>query len=261
MRNNPVKEALARGERVFGTMVFEFASPGLATVVANAGAQFVLYDMEHSGLGDDEIKRQVAYCRGLDLVPLVRPPDKGYATTARLLDLGVMGLMYQMVESAEEAAEIASFNRYPPGGVRGAMFSGAHDDYTGGDVVEKMAGADARTLTMALIETPKGVENVDAIMAVPGIDAAHVGHFDLSLTMGIPGRFDHPDFRAAIDRIVAACDRHGKPAGFLAPNVAWGREWMARGFRFVSYSIDILLLGEALAQGIAALKAAEEDAS
>ena len=254
MRGNPVKQALARGERVFGTMIFEFASPGLPTVLANAGAQFALYDMEHSGLDDAEIKRQVSYCRGLDLVPLARPPDKSYATTARLLDLGVMGLMYQMVESAEEAAEIASFNRYPPKGVRGAMFSGAHDDYSGGDVAAKMAAADERTLTMALIETARGVENVDAIMATPGIDMAHVGHFDLSLTMGIPGRFDHPDFQAAIDAILAACRKHGKPAGFLAPDVDWGRAWMARGFRFVSYSIDISLLGDALRQGLAALK-------
>ena len=257
MRGNPVKDALARGETVFGTMVFEFASPGLPAILAGAGARFALYDMEHSGLTDDEIKRQVAYCRGLDIVPLVRPPDKTYAATARLLDIGVMGLMYQMVESAEEAAELASYCRYPPGGVRGAMFSGAHDDYAGGDVTEKMAAADERTLVMALIETAKGVENADAIMAVPGVDMAHVGHFDLSLTMGIPGQFDHPDFQAAIDAILAACARHGKPAGFLAPNVEWGRAWLARGCRFVGYSIDILLLGDALRSGIAALKGGE----
>lgn len=260
MRGNPVKEALARGESVFGTMIFEFASPGLAAVLADAGAQFALYDMEHSGVDDAEIKRQAAFCRGLDLVPLARPPDKTYAATARLLDLGVMGLMYQMVESAEEAREIASFNRYPPAGVRGAMFGGAHDDYAGGDVAAKMAAADARTLTMALIETPKGVENVDAIVATDGIDMAHVGHFDLSLTMGIPGQFDHPGFQSAIDSILAACRRHGKPAGFLAPDIAWGREWMARGFRFVSYRIDTMLLGGALREGIDALRAAEPGA-
>lgn len=255
MRNNPVKEALARGECVFGTMVFEFAGPGLPAVLADAGAQFAVYDMEHSGLTDAEIKAQVAYCRGMDLVPLARPPEKTYASTARLLDLGIMGLMYQMVESAAEAEEIVSWNRYPPGGVRGAMFGGAHDDYTGGDVTAKMAAADARTLTIALIETPEGVGNADAIMAVPGIDMAHVGHFDLSLTMGIPGEFDNPDFRAAVDTVVAACRKHGKTAGFLAPDADWGRDWMARGFRFVTYQTDTMLLGGALRTGIAALKA------
>lgn len=254
MRDNPVKAKLARGERAFGTMIFEFASPGLAAIVANTGADFIMYDMEHSGISEAEIKRQVAYCRGLDIVPFVRPPEKSYAATARLLDLGIMGLMYQMVESKAEAEEIASWVQYPPHGVRGAMFGGAHDDYASSDVADTMANANARTLTMVLIETAKGVEHVDDILAVPGIDMAHVGHFDLSLTMGIPGQFDHPDFQAAIDKILAAASANNKAVGFLAPNVEWGRAWMERGFRFVSYSYDIGLLGDALRAGIEGLK-------
>jgi 2-keto-3-deoxy-L-rhamnonate aldolase RhmA len=254
MRDNPVKTKLAAGERAYGTMIFEFASPGLPKILANAGADYVMYDMEHSGISEAEIKRQVAYCRGLDLVPFARPPEKSYAATARLLDLGIMGLMYQMVESRAEAEEIASWNRYPPYGVRGAMFGGAHDDYASPDVAETMAIANDRTLTMALIETATGVEHVDEILAVPGIDMAHVGHFDLSLTMGIPGQFDHPDFQTAIDTIIAACKKHGKSAGLLAPTVGWGKDWIDRGFSFVSYSYDIGLLGGALNEGISALR-------
>ena len=106
MRDNPIKGKLADGGTAFGTMVFEFISPGLAQVLANAGADFVFYDMEHSGFTMEDMKQQFAYCRGLGLVPLVRPPGKAYQFTARLLDLGAMGVLYQMVESAEEAAEL-----------------------------------------------------------------------------------------------------------------------------------------------------------
>jgi len=254
MRDNRVKDRLLQGEAVFGTMVFEFVAPGLPAVLAGAGAEFVIYDMEHSGISEAEFKRQVSYCRGLGIVPMVRPPEKTYAATARLLDVGAMGLIFQMVESRSEAEDIVSWTRYPPEGVRGAMFGGAHDDYAGGEVTDKMAAANARTLVMALIETARGVEQVDEILSVPGIDVAHIGHFDLSLTMGIPGKFDHPDFVAAIDTVLAACRKHEKPAGFLAPNVDWGRAWMARGFRMVSYSYDIGLLGGALNAGISALK-------
>ncbi|HEX9648441.1 MAG TPA: aldolase/citrate lyase family protein [Alphaproteobacteria bacterium] len=254
MRDNRVKDRLLQGEAVFGTMVFEFVAPGLPAVLAGAGAEFVIYDMEHSGISEAEFKRQVSYCRGLSIVPMVRPPEKTYAATARLLDVGAMGLIFQMVESKSEAEDIVSWTRYPPEGVRGAMFGGAHDDYAGGEVADKMAAANARTLVMALIETARGVEQVDEILSVPGIDVAHIGHFDLSLTMGIPGKFDHPDFVAAIDTVLAACRKHEKPAGFLAPNVDWGRAWMARGFRMVSYSYDIGLLGGALSAGISALK-------
>ena len=74
MRSNPVKEKLARGEHAFGTMVFEFTSPGLATILANAGAEYVLYDMEHTGIGLETLKAQVAHCRGLPIQPMVRVP-------------------------------------------------------------------------------------------------------------------------------------------------------------------------------------------
>jgi 2-dehydro-3-deoxyglucarate aldolase/4-hydroxy-2-oxoheptanedioate aldolase len=89
VRANPIKARLAAGETAYGTMVFEFLSAGLPQVLENAGADFVFYDMEHSGFSMDEIKTQLALCRGLNIVPLVRPPDTTYQHTARLLDLGL----------------------------------------------------------------------------------------------------------------------------------------------------------------------------
>ncbi len=250
MRDNPIKSKLADGGTAFGTMVFEFVSPGLAQVLVNAGADFVFYDMEHSGFTMEDVKQQCAYCRGLGLVPLVRPPGKAYQFTARLLDLGAMGLLYQMVESAEEAAELVAWTRYPPNGVRGAMFGGAHDDYMTAPIPDTMAEAEARTMVCALIETAKGLANVDAIAAVPGVDVVHLGHADLSLSLGIPGQFDHPDLLAGIDAIAAAAAKHGKTAGCLVGDGPTGRDWMARGYRMVSYSYDINLLGSALSQGL-----------
>jgi len=254
MRANPVKEKLARGERVFGTMVFEFVSPGLPAILASAGADYVLYDMEHSGLGMDDMKTQFALCRAAGIVPMVRPPAKQYHLLSLLLDLGAMGLMLPMVESREEAERIVSWTRYPPQGVRGAMFMGAHDDYAPGDVGEKMRIAHDRTLVLALIETKKGIENVDEIVATPGIDVAHLGHFDLSLSMGMPAGFERPEMKAAFADIVAACRKHGKTAACMAGNVEQGRGWMKDGFRMVSYSGDIWLVMEGLARGIRELR-------
>ncbi len=254
MRGNAVKDKLKGGGTAFGTMIFEFDSPGLPTILANAGADYVIYDMEHSGLSVTDIKRQIAYCRGLDLVPLVRPGKKTYAECARLLDIGAMGLMLPMVETREEAEAIASWVRYPPHGVRGAIFGGAHDDYTGGDVAAKIKAADARTMVIVLIETKKGLENVEEILSVDGIDAAHLGQFDLSLSMGIPAAFDRPEFQAAIDRLLAACEKTGKIPACMATDVATAKEWMGRGFRMVGYSFDIALLGGALRQGLDSLK-------
>src|SRR5690606_24744615 len=119
MRDNPLKARLAAGETIFGTMVFEFLAPGLPAALSAAGAEFVLYDMEHSGFDYPQMKAQFALARGLPITPLVRPPAKTYSAISRLLDLGAMGLMLQMTESAEEIREIVSWTRYPPVGRRG----------------------------------------------------------------------------------------------------------------------------------------------
>jgi 2-keto-3-deoxy-L-rhamnonate aldolase RhmA len=260
MRSNPVKDRLAAGETLYGTMVFEFLSAGLPQVLQNAGASFVFYDMEHSGFTMAELKTQLALCRGLDIVPLVRPPDTTYQYTARLLDLGAMGMLFQMCETAEQAEEFVRWTRYPPEGRRGAMFGGAHDDYSAASVPSIIEGAHERTMVCVLIESERGVANAEEIMSVPGVDVAHLGHGDLSLSLEVPGDTGHPSMQASIDRILAACEQHGKAAACLAGSVDTGVDWVRRGFRMVSYSYDIGLLTAALAAGIEQIRTGVEEA-
>ncbi|MBT5757439.1 MAG: aldolase, partial [Acidimicrobiaceae bacterium] len=141
MRPNPVKDRLAAGETLYGTMIFEFLSAGLPQILQGAGADFVFYDMEHSGFSYSEIKHQLALCRGLDIVPLVRPRATTHEHTAQLLDLGAMGMLFQMCETAEQAEQFVRLTKYPPTGQRGAMFGGAHDDYSSSTVPEIIDGA------------------------------------------------------------------------------------------------------------------------
>jgi 2-keto-3-deoxy-L-rhamnonate aldolase RhmA len=117
-----------------------------------------------------------------------------------------------------------------------------------------MTSANDEIFLIAQIETAKGVENCEAIAAVAGIDCLWVGHFDLTASMGIAAQFDHPDFFAALDRVVAACEANGKTAGIMAGNIESGRQWLARGFRAIAYSGDLWIYQQALAQGIAALR-------
>jgi 2-keto-3-deoxy-L-rhamnonate aldolase RhmA len=256
MRDNPVKTSLAAGGRAFGAMVFEFFSPGLPQICKNAGADFVLFDMEHTGLGFETLKTQIALCRGLDLVPMARVPRGEYHFIARALDVGAMGVMVPMVGSADEAAHIVSCCRYPPQGRRGAAFGFAHDDYQGGDVPAKIAAMNARTMVIPQIETAEGLTNVEAIAAVPGVDALWLGHADLTNFLGIPGAFEDPRYLAAVDRIVAACDAHGKAAAFLAVDETWARDYATKGFRLFAYGLDQLMLQNALRHGLDLLRAA-----
>ncbi len=256
MRNNPVKETLAAGGTAVGAMIFEFFSPGLPQICRNAGAQFVLFDMEHTGLGFETLKTQFALCRGLSIVPMVRVPRGEYHFIARALDVGAMGVMVPMVGTAEEARHIVSCTRYPPLGRRGAAFGFAHDDYEGGDVATKIAALHARTLVIPQIETAEGLANVEAIAGVLGVDALWIGHFDLTNFMGIPGQFGHPDYLAAVERIVTACRAAGKTPAFLATDDDWARSYAAKGFRLMAYGVDQLMLQGALAHGLDVLRGA-----
>jgi 2-keto-3-deoxy-L-rhamnonate aldolase RhmA len=166
--------------------------------------------------------------------------------------------MVPLVDSAEQAALIVACTRYPPDGRRGAAFGFAHDDYEGGDVVDKIRVIHARTLVIAMIETRRGLEQVDAIAAVPGVDVLWLGHFDLTNFLGIPGQFSHPQYREAVKRIVAAAERNGKAAGYMAADEALGREYLGHGFRMIATGTDQGMLQAAMQRNLDAWRASSK---
>jgi 2-dehydro-3-deoxyglucarate aldolase/4-hydroxy-2-oxoheptanedioate aldolase len=254
MRPNTIKSMLAAGQVPVGTFVFEFNTPGIARIIAEAGADFVVFDMEHTGWSVETIRTLLATARSAKIIPLVRVPTTEYDFIARVLDMGAMGVMVPMVESAEQAHTIVAAAKYPPEGRRGAAFGVAHDDYAGGDIPEKIRSANREGLVLAQIETAAGVKNVDEIAAVPGVDVLWIGQFDLSLSLGIPGELAHPKLIAAMDQVVAACARRGKVAGIMAPDLPSGRDLLKQGFRMLSYSGDLWTYQAALRHALAGLR-------
>jgi 2-dehydro-3-deoxyglucarate aldolase/4-hydroxy-2-oxoheptanedioate aldolase len=269
MRQNTIKSKLAAGQVPLGTFAFEFNTPGIARIMAEAGADFVVFDMEHTGWSVETIKTLIATVHSsprapredsisrsemTTMIPIVRVPATYYDFIARVLDMGTMGVMVPMVESAEQAQAIVAAAKYPPVGRRGAAFGVAHDDYAGGDIVEKIRSANREGLLLPQIETAAGLANVDAIAAVPGVDVLWIGQFDLSLSLGIPGELKHPRMIAAMDEVIAACRRHGKVAGIMAPDLATGKELLKQGFRMLSYSGDLWVYQAALRSGLAELR-------
>jgi 2-dehydro-3-deoxyglucarate aldolase/4-hydroxy-2-oxoheptanedioate aldolase len=255
MRPNTIKRVLEDGGVALGTMVFEFASPGIARIAASAGADFVVFDQEHSGWGIDTIRMLMATARAAELVPLVRVPSTQHHFIARPLDVGASGVMVPMVETAEQARSVVAAAKYPPQGERGAAFGIGHDDYEAADdVVSGMQHANDETLLIAQIETTEGIENVGEIAAVDGLDVLWIGHNDLTNSIGIPGQFDHPDYLRAIDRLLQACANNGKAPGIMSTGADEARAQLERGFRCVAYWGDIWLYAEALQEGIAKIR-------
>jgi 2-keto-3-deoxy-L-rhamnonate aldolase RhmA len=254
MPTSSLRSRLAAGERAYGTFVMEFLSAGLPQIARNAGADFLMYDFEHGALGFESLRMQVAACRGIGVTPLVRVPVGEYSYIARALDAGAGGVHVPMVETAEAAARIVACTRYPPAGIRGSCFGIAHDDYRSGDARQKADAANDTVLVSCTIETPRAIENVDAIAATPGVDVLWIGQGDLTLFMGIPGAYDSARYKDAVRRVIEACQRHGKTPGFLCFDQNWNQRTVELGFRLLAFSADIFLLQAALSAGITDLK-------
>ena len=245
MAKKSLRQRALAGETLLGSMVFEFFTPGIAQVLKHAGCEYLIYDMEHAGFSIEQLKVQASHCRGIGVTPMVRVPNGEYHFLARALDVGAHGVMVPMVDSVEQARAIAEATHYPPKGRRGAAFSFAHDDYEPGDPASKMRAADARNLIIAQIESERGLEAVEGIAAVNGIDCLWLGHFDLTNFLGIPGQFDNPIYTRAIERIVAAGRKHKKALGVMAADQAWAKKYRALGFNMVATGTDhgILMAG------------------
>ena len=140
-----------------------------------------------------------------------------YHLIAPVLDAGALGIMAPMIETREQAETLVAACRYRPEGRRGLGFGVSHDRYTAGAAVPKMQAANDAILTIALIESARGVENADAILAVPGLDLGWLGHYDLSDSLGCAENFDDPRYRAAEQRLIAAATAAKKPLGWLVP--------------------------------------------
>jgi 2-dehydro-3-deoxyglucarate aldolase/4-hydroxy-2-oxoheptanedioate aldolase len=255
MLSNPVKQTIKSGGVSIGTMMFEFSTTGIGRIAANAGAEFAVYDMEHTGWELETIRMLIATTPRPGLVPIVRIPTTQYHFVSRALDMGAMGIMAPMVESADEARLLVQSAKYPPTGRRGAAFGIAHDDYGIGTIPEVVRSSNAESLLIVQIETAKGLQNLDEIATVPEIDVLWIGLYDLANSLGLPGQMDHPQIQAAIERVLAVCRAQNKVPAVLVTSIDQGRAQLARGFRLVAFGGDVWIYQTALKEGLAALRA------
>jgi 2-dehydro-3-deoxyglucarate aldolase/4-hydroxy-2-oxoheptanedioate aldolase len=242
---NRYKQKLREGQVSFGQMVLELFTPGIGPMLAACGMDFVIYDMEHGRCDIALASEMIASCRGSDIVPMVRVPDVNFAPLSRVLDLGARGVMVPRVETRAQMERIVEELKYAPAGKRGVALGVAHDLYrAGGPSFFPEANED--TAIIAIIETARAFENLEDIVSVPGLDVAWMGHYDLTVSMGIPAQFDNPRFLDAMDALVAASRRHNVAPGFLPATPADASHWIRKGFRSISLGSDIGLFMSAL---------------
>ncbi len=252
---NSLRHRLLAGETVIGSWL-NSGSPIVAELMAACGFDFICVDAEHSAVDLAQVQPLFQAIRSgrPECAAVVRLHGVDYSFVKRYLDAGARGVIAPLVRTAEEAALLVQATKYPPMGLRGVGFCRANE--YGLRLADECARANDEIFVAVQIEHIEAVRNIDAILAVRGIDGVFIGPYDLTASMGITGQFEHPDYLAARATILDACRRHKIVPGIhvVPPAPGQVRDRMADGYRFIGYSLDITFLTTACSEGLAALR-------
>jgi 4-hydroxy-2-oxoheptanedioate aldolase len=241
MPKNQVKAALKEGRWVSGLIVEEIRSVGPVKILANAGHDFLWFDMEHNFIGWETLHNLVQFSLAIGITPLVRVTDLSYPAVARALDTGAQGIIIPRVENREQTEEAVNFAKYPPRGRRGSGGM-ARNVYEAKDVKSSVIDGDAETMVIVQIESPRGVDNLDDIASVDGLDVVCVGPQDLSINLGVHGKFDDPAFVDTVRKINDICSKHDIATGMVSRDASSFKLWHRLGCRFLVCNSDLSLI-------------------
>jgi len=237
-----LKKKLREGKSVIGTMLTLINSHNIIWILKNAGFDFIFIDCEHGTYTFQDVSRLVSLCRALEMGVIVRIPEPDRQSIQKYSDMGIDGIMLPMAETVEQVERAANYARYIPRGSRG-MGLGALVDYrTNINLTEVISEVNENYIILAQIETRKGVENIDQIMSVPGVDGVFFGVYDMSISYGKPGEIYDPIFRENISRVLESAKRHDKILGhhfFGYQDLEWGLD---QGIKLVTWHTDVSAL-------------------
>jgi 2-keto-3-deoxy-L-rhamnonate aldolase RhmA len=257
MYGNPIRAAVQRREVQFGTWINLVRNPAILTLLKASGLDFARVDMEHSSPSIETVADMALLARAIEFPIVVRPPEANREWITRLLDVGVWNLHCPQVDTADQAAAIVQAAYYAPMGSRGQAGNGPANDYeTRLTMAERMAYANSQVFVTVMLETGAAFDHLDAIAAMPGIDALTLGPTDLAQDLGVYGS---PDENRVLDehrrRIIDAANRHGKTAAMLVSSAAQARQWKEAGVLLLGYSSEVGVLQDGYRRALDEIKA------
>ncbi len=252
MRQNAALAKWRRGEPSVGAWL-SLGNVHTAELIANAGFDWVCVDMQHGLISYSDLLRMLPAISTTETTPLVRVSGNNLPEINKALDAGAMGVIVPLVNTAEQAKAAVSACLYPPDGTR--SFGPTRAALYGGRGYA--AEANGQIACIAMIETQEALDNLEAIVATPGLCGVYVGPSDLALSLGLPpaGAFDEPRHMAAVERILAACKRAKVPAGIHTGGLEWAKRRLAMGFDFVTLGADAGFMMQAASADLAAVRA------
>ena len=241
MLENAFKKALAAGQTQIGLWA-SFADAYAIEIVASAGFDWLVIDGEHGPNDLRSVLAQLQAVAAYPTHPVVRLPIGDPVLIKQYLDIGAHTLLIPIVETGEQARQLVAATRYPPHGIRGVASARAS---RWGAETEYLARANEAVCLLIQVETLKGVENLDEILAVEGVDGVFIGPSDLAASIGHLGNLAHPDVISMIESAIARIVQSGKAAGILTADTALAQAYIQRGVTFCAVGVDTTMLAQA----------------
>jgi len=253
LKKNPLKQALSKNRQTYGSWV-TLAHPLIPEILAPAGFDWLVVDMEHSSIGLPELLPLIISIEANDIVPLVRVGEKNPNLIKRVMDAGAYGVIVPDVRTGQEAKAAVNAVRYPPQGTRGVGLYRAHKYGRMFEAYKKWLVEES--IVIIQIEHIDAVKEIDKILETEGLDAFMVGPYDLSASLGKPGVFDDSEVVGALEKLMEASIRHGISAGFhsASSNPDEARKLREQGYTFLGFGVDTIFLGDAVCDALAALR-------
>lgn len=253
MTRNPVRQALLECRRTLGTWI-QAGHPAIAEILGSAGFDWIAADMEHTDIDNAQFANLARGMAGRGPVPLARVRENDTLAIRQVLDLGAQGVIVPLVHSAADARRAVEAAKYPPLGVRGYCFSRMND--WGRDFDAYAAQANEDIAVVVMIESSEGVDHIDDILAVDGVDGVFVGPYDLSGSCGVPGQTSHEKVHGGCRRVVEACRAAKKSAGLhvvipTAEHIAAAED---EGFTFIALGVDTVFLDRGAREALACVR-------
>jgi len=244
MHENKFKAKLLADEELTGTFL-NIPHAVMMEILHKSGLDFAIIDAEHAPFNPETIDQCVRVGDYCGLQPIIRVHDNVPVYIQRAVDLLPAAVLIPQVGSAEDAEAAVRAAYFQPRGARGLSPNTRFAGYSADNTAELTSMANENICVICQAEGVEGIENLDAILSADGVDAVYIGPYDLSVSMGLPGKLDHPDVEQKMKEIVSKARKYGKTVGTYCQTLEMAKKWRQAGIKFLTVGVDTMIVYEA----------------
>jgi len=253
LKKNNLKEAIKEGKVVLGPFM-KFTDPAAVEIMGFAGFDFVIIDAEHGPISMESAQNMIRAAESVNITPIIRVGSNDESLILRALDVGAQGIEIPQINSRSDAVRAVKSVKYSPQGERGVCRYVRAANYSSMNKFKYFKSANEETMIIAHIEGVEGINNLNEILSVSGIDVIFIGPYDLSQSLGIPGEVNHPLVTEKMKEVVSKCKENKIAVGTFADDVETAKSWISLGVQYMSFSVDVGILYEVSKQIVENLK-------